>query len=307
MNKPAFAISDQIALLKSRGMLFRDEIKAHNLLKKISYYRLKGYWWDVQRDPALHLFQSGVYFEDIIERYDFDRRLRVILFDAVEQIEIALRTKMIHHLSMAYGGLWYLNPALFDDAVITQNGVTQTSHLFAIDELKKEFNRSQEIFIKDQRERYPEQNADAWKILEVASMGTLSKLYKNLINKLPEKATVANEMGLNSTFTFVGWIESVTLMRNLIAHHARLWSRPMVKCPSMQLNNPVGAWFTYPLQPGQVYKPFAVISCMTYLCNYLNSSDDIKRNIINLIDTYPNVPVYKYGFFNRWRSEPLWK
>jgi len=288
-------------------MLFRDEIKAHSLLKKISYYRLKGYWWDVQSDSVLHTFQPDVYFEDIIERYNFDRQLRIILFEAVEQIEIALRTKMIYHLSIAYGGLWYLNPALFYNAVITQKGVTGTAHQFALDELQKEFERSQEIFIKDQRFRYPGQNADAWKILEVASMGTLSKLYKNLRNQLPEKAIIANEMGLNSIFTFVGWLESVTLMRNMIAHHARLWSRPMVKIPSMQLNNPVGAWLTRPLQPKQVNKPFAIISCMTYLCNFLNQSDEIKQKIIELIKAYPNVPIYKLGFFNRWHTEPLWK
>jgi len=214
---------------------------------------------------------------------------------------------MIHHLSVAYGGLWYLNPALFETAVITQNGVTRTAHLFALEELQKEFDRSQEIFVKDRRLRYPEENADAWKIFEVASMGTLSKLYKNLKNKLPEKAKIANEMGLNSTFTFVGWLESITLMRNMIAHHARLWSRPMVKQPSMQLNNPVGAWFTRPLLPSQVNKPFAIISCMTYLYNHLNQSDEIKRKIIALIKACPNVSIYKYGFFNRWHTEPLWR
>jgi len=307
MNKPAFTISDQIELLKSRGMLFRDEIKAYVQLKKISYYRLKGYWWDVQNDPILHTFQPNVYFEDIIERYDFDRQLRIILFDAIEQIEIALRTKMIYHLSIAYGGLWYLNETLFDNTVIIQNGITSTTHLLALDELQKEFNRSQEIFIKNQRLRYPRQNVDAWKILEVASMGTLSKLYKNLRNKLPEKAIIANEMGLNSTFTFVGWLESITLLRNLIAHHSRLWSRSMVKSPSMQLNNPVEAWFVQPLRPKQLNKPFAIISCMIYLYNNLNHSDEIKRKIVDLIDKYPNVSIYKYGFFNNWRSEPLWK
>jgi abortive infection bacteriophage resistance protein len=306
-NKPAYTISDQIALLKRRGMLFRDETQAHILLKNISYYRLKGYWWDVQQDPVLHTFHPEVYFEDIIERYDFDRRLRIILFDAIEQIEISLRTKMIYHLSIAYGGLWYLNPAIFDTATITQSGITRTPHLFALEELQKEFNRSQEIFIKDHRQRYPGQDADAWKILEVASMGTLSKLYKNLRNKLPEKAVIAKEMGLNSTFTFVGWLESITLMRNIIAHHARLWSRSMVKRPSMALNNPAGVWFIHPLQPGQLNKSFAIISCMVYLCNQLNGSGDIKQRIINLIDSHPNLPVYKYGFMNRWQNEPLWK
>ena len=214
----------------------------------------------MQTDTILRIFKPNVYFEDIIERYDFDRRLRIILFDAIEQIEIALRTKMIYHLSIAHGGLWYLNPALFNTTVITQNGVTKTAHLFALDELQKEFNRSQEIFIKSQRLRYPGQNVDTWKILEVASMGTLSKLYKNLINKLPEKAIIANEMGLNSTFTFVGWLESITLMRNIIAHHARLWSRAMVKRPSMQLNNPSEAWLVNPLQQSQLTKPFCCYS-----------------------------------------------
>jgi len=307
MNKPAFTISDHIALLKRRGMIFKDEVKAHDVLKKIGYYHLKGYWWDMQSDAVSHIFQPDVYFEDIIERYHFDRRLRIILFESIEQIEVALRTKMIYHLSVAYGGLWYLNPALFETAAINQNGITQTAHLFALDELQKEFNRSQEIFIKDQRFRYPGQPADAWKILEIASMGTLSKLYKNLKNKLPEKATIANEMGLNSTFTFVGWLEAITLMRNTIAHHARLYSRPMVKRPSMQLNNPAGAWFIQAVKQGQIDKPFSTISCMVYLCKHLNQTDEIKQKIIDLIDLYPNVPIYKLGFFNHWRTAPLWK
>jgi abortive infection bacteriophage resistance protein len=211
MNKPALTISDQIALLKRRGMVFKDEAKAYNLLQNISYYRLKGYWWDMQSDTDPHIFHLGVSFEDIYRRYDFDRKLRLILFNAIEQIEIALRTKMIYHLSIAYGGLWYLNPTLFESVVITQKGVSQTAHLFALEELQKEYDRSQEAFIQEQRFLYPEQKADAWKILEVASMGTLSKLYKNLRNKLSQKASIANEMGLNSTFTFVGWLESILI------------------------------------------------------------------------------------------------
>ncbi|MDR1975344.1 MAG: Abi family protein [Bacteroidales bacterium] len=95
MNKPAYTVTEQIALLRQRGMLFHDEKQAYTRLKSIGYYRLKGYWWDTQRDTISHLFQSDVYFEDIIERYDFDRKLRLILFGGIEQIEIALRTKLI--------------------------------------------------------------------------------------------------------------------------------------------------------------------------------------------------------------------
>jgi len=91
-NKPAYNIAEQIALLKQRGMLFKDENNAHHFLENISYYRLKGYWWDAQSDVKFHTFQANTYFEDIIDRYNFDRRLRLLLFDAIERIEIALRT-----------------------------------------------------------------------------------------------------------------------------------------------------------------------------------------------------------------------
>ena len=182
MNKPAYTINDQISLLKQRGMLFRNETQASECLRNISYYRLKGYWWDMQHDYSQHVFKPDTYFEDVIERYEFDRQLRLILFDAIERIEIAVRAKMIHHLSISYGGLWYLNPVYFETALHTKEGMSKTTHLHTLDELYKEYHRSQEIFVRDQKNRYPGQNPDAWKILEVASMGTLSKLYKSLMN-----------------------------------------------------------------------------------------------------------------------------
>ncbi|MDR1119914.1 MAG: Abi family protein [Dysgonamonadaceae bacterium] len=307
MNKPAYTITDQIALLKQRGMIFKDEAQAHNHLQNISYYRFKGYWWDLQSDTTQHLFYPGTCFEDILDRYDFDRKLRRILFGGIERIEIAVRTRLIYHLSLAYGGLWYLNPELFNQVTVNINGVNKTVHLWVLDELQREFARSQELFIKDHQRRYPGQAADAWKILEVASMGTLSKFYKNLKTNLPERSIIANKMGVNSPHVFSGWLESIAYIRNIIAHHSRLWSRTLVKRPGMQLNNPQGAWFSQPLRQGQIDKPFSTISCMVYLCNFLNQPQDMKREIIDLINAYPCVPVYKYGFFNGWQTEPLWK
>jgi abortive infection bacteriophage resistance protein len=307
MNKPAYTISDQIALLKQRGMLFKDEALAFDRLKNISYYRLKGYWWDAQSNTSLHTFHPNTYFEDILARYDFDRKLRQILFGGIEQIEIAVRSKLIYHLSVAYGGLWYLNTALFNNKMQNINGENKTVHLWVLDDLQKEFSRSQEIFLKDHQQRYPGQPADAWKIMEIASMGTLSKLYKNLNVNLPERGLIANEMGINSPHVFSGWLEAIAFLRNIIPHHSRLWSRTMVKRPSMQLNNPVNDRFTKPLKQGQLDKPFSTISCLLYLYRHTSRSQEMKQKVIELINAYPNVPIYKLGFFNRWQTEPLWK
>jgi abortive infection bacteriophage resistance protein len=288
-------------------MLFRNISNAPHFLLNISYYRLKGYWWDTQVDYTLHTFKPDTYFEDIIERYNFDRHLRLILFDAIERIEIALRTKMIYHLSMAYGGLWYLDTSLFDRKTITYNNQTKTQHLHTLDELKKEFNRSKEIFVVDHKNRYPGQDADAWKILEVASMGTLSKLYKSLIHQLPEKSKISKEMGLNLHTELSSWLEAITYVRNIIAHHSRLWSRNMVKKPTDSINNPINDWFSFALTSVQKKKPFLIISTMVYLCNQVTPNHQIKAKILDLINNNPNIPIYKMGFLNNWRQHDLWK
>jgi len=307
-EKPALTIDEQIILLKSRGMLFRDETQAAIYLKNISYYRLKGYWWDMQSDRVLHTMKPETWFENIIDRYIFDHNLRIILFDAIEHIEIALRTKMIYHLSLAHGGLWYMNPDLFENKVIKlTDGTVKTVHQITINDLRKEIYRSHEIFIKDHRNRYPGQDADAWKSLEVASLGTLSKLYKNLKNQLPEKAVIAKEMGLNLHSELSSWLEAISYLRNIVAHHSRLWSRNMVKKPVDQINNPIRKWFTHPLIPVQTKKPFLIISCMVYLCNGIISNHHVKSRILELICSNPEIPVYKLGFLNNWDKEPLWQ
>lgn len=305
-NKIPYSIADQISLLKQRGMLFRDESAAHHFLENISYYRLKGYWWDMQDDYTQHTLKPNTYFEDILDRYTFDRHLRLILFDAIERIEIALRTKMIYHLSMTYGGLWYLNANLFETTPLPADP-NITIYQNTILELKKEFFRSQEIFIKDQRRRHPNEDADAWKIMEVASMGTLSKLYKNLKHQLPEKATIANEMGLNFHSELSSWLEAITYVRNIIAHHSRLWSRNMVKVPTVNLNNPLSIWLDKPLTKVQTKKPFLIISTLLYLCNQVTPNHQIKSKIKTLFANNPNIPIYKLGFLNNWQNQGLWK
>lgn len=306
-NKQPYTIADQIALMQSRGMQFKNIADAPHFLENISYYRLKGYWWDMQQDYTLHTLKPNTFFEDVIDRYNFDRHLRLILFDAIERIEIALRTKMIYHLSLAYGGLWYLNPALFDATPVTYNNITQTQHQHTLVELQKEFNRSSEIFIKDQKIRYPNQDADAWKILEVASMGTLSKLYKSLQHQLPEKAKIASEMGLNFNTELSSWLEAITYVRNIIAHHSRLWSRNMVKQPTEHIVNPKSDWLSFALLPVQKKKPFLIITTMLYLCDNVTPNHQIKTKILSLINNNPNIPIYKLGFLNNWNQHDIWK
>jgi abortive infection bacteriophage resistance protein len=297
INKVSRTIAEQIALLKSRGMLMKDEQKAAFYLGHISYFRLKGYWWDMQTDRIKHIYAPNSYFEEVIARYNFDRQLRLILCDAIEVIEIALRTKLIYHLSQAYGGLWYL-----DDSIV----MDKTKHQECLANLQTEFARNGESFAKEFRTRHPNDNPDAWLLFEVLTFGTLSKIYNNLKHQLPQKSIIANEFGLNSINDLSSWLSAISYLRNVIAHHSQVFGRDILKRPILP-RSPRNQWLQFGVTPVQEKKPFVVISTMVYLCNAINPDNEIKNKLLALFNSNPNIPVYKMGFFNNWQNEPLWK
>jgi abortive infection bacteriophage resistance protein len=101
--------------MKSRGLIIADEQKAINYLKVISYFRLANYLRPMEKDKETHLYKPNSYFDNAIDLYYFDKELRSIIFSAVQSIEIALRSKMIHHISLKYGAFWYMDASLFKD------------------------------------------------------------------------------------------------------------------------------------------------------------------------------------------------
>jgi abortive infection bacteriophage resistance protein len=297
VNKISRTIAEQIALLKSRGMLMKDEQQAAFYLNHISYFRLKSYWWDMQTDRVNHIFAPDSYFEDVIARYNFDRRLRLILFDAIELIEIALRTKLIYHFSQAFGGLWYLDDSLAMDTI---------KHEDCLADLQNEFARNGEGFAKDFRTKHPNENPDAWVIFEVATFSTLSKIYSNLNHQLPQKSTIANKFGLNSINDLSSWLAAISYLRNVIAHHSRIFGRDILKRPVLP-RRPRNQWLQFGVTPVQEKKMFVAISTMVYLCNAINPNNEIKSKLLELFNNNPNIPIYKLGFFNNWQNEPLWQ
>ena len=296
VNKKSRTIEEQIELLKSRGMLIKDEQSATFYLNHISYFRLKAYWWDMQADREKHIFAPGSCFEDVIARYHFDRQLRLILFDAIEFIEIALRTKLIYHFSQAYGGLWYL-----DDSLV----IDKKKHNENVADLQSEFARNGEHFAKDFRTKHPNENPDAWIIFEVATFSTLSKIYSNLKAELPQKSLVTHEFGLNSVGELSSWLAAISYLRNVIAHHSRMFGRDILKRPVLP-KKPRRQWLQSAVTPVQEKKPFVAISTMVYLCNAINPNNEIKNKLIKLFNNNPTIPIYKLGFFNNWQNEPLW-
>ncbi|MBR3855661.1 MAG: Abi family protein, partial [Bacteroidaceae bacterium] len=147
MNQRPRTIEEQVSLLRAKGMEFEDLNEAKTLLSRISYFRLKYFWTDLIDESSDGDFLPDTSFDMVMKRYNFDHNLRLVLFDAIEMIEVAFRAKIINHMSKAAGnGLWYLDASLFEDADRHQEFVLN---------LKYEFEISTEPFAKKYIENHP--------------------------------------------------------------------------------------------------------------------------------------------------------
>lgn len=297
MAKVPKSIQDQITLLKERNMAFKDEANAPHFLKNISYYRLKGYWWEMQKDKVNHIFYPNSYFEDVIDHYNFDRHLRLIIFNAIERIEIALRTKLIYHMSLGYGSEWYLDPQLFDK---------QKFYLGFLGKMFNDLRGSSEEFIKKHYDNHPEEHPESWKALEVLTLGTLSKLYQNIDHQLPEKQKIAREFGLNNQKYLTSWLLSITLVRNIIAHHGRVWNRVIINKYDWPKNTPKDL-LNYIPNAHQRRKLFPLLSAIIYMNNEISPGHHIKTELLDLFNAFPEIEMYKMGFPKDWKNQPIWK
>lgn len=106
-TKPPLTYHQQVELLKSRGLLFTDEARARRHLANISYYRISAYMLPFkeadQEGLILDSFKPDTTWENVYNLYVFDRKLRLLVFDAIERLEVAARTQIIYQLSHKYG------------------------------------------------------------------------------------------------------------------------------------------------------------------------------------------------------------
>jgi len=230
-EKLPLSVPDQIAILKGRGLTFKNEEKAASYLSNISFYRLRAYTFPFQdnTDPS-HPFTTPVSFEEIIKLYVFDRKFRLLVLDAIEKIEISIRTQITYNWALTHGSHWHLNENLFIH-----------SHKFHSDNtrLHQEVDRSVETFIAHYKKKYSlPKHPPCWMSLEVSSLGLVSLIFRNLKNG-PEKKAVMRYYGLRDVSILESWMHSFSNIRNVCAHHGRLWNRRLtahIKLPTNPVN-----------------------------------------------------------------------
>lgn len=287
-NKPALSPSDLLAHLLTRGLTIPNRVDALHALEYVGYYRLLIYMRPFQVDDPAHgvrRFAAGTTFNDVLALYNFDRELRLLCMDAVERIEVALRAAIVSQVAVAAGPHFYQDPAHFErlDPFVD---FYQTAR-----------REERHLAVKHYRKRYhtPE-NPPIWAIMEASTFGVLSRLFSGLT--LAHRKAAALRFGYDET-VLSSWFRAITLVRNLCAHHGRLWDAPM------HVDQPVAA---KALRGEQIPtdRLYARLVAIVALLERIEPGSGWKHRLLALVARYPSVPHAPMGIPPGWEMRPFW-
>lgn len=293
--KPALDLNQQVQQLRARGMVIADELLAKHYLSHINYYRLAAYWLPFEVDHDTHQLPPSITFEQVLDRYVFDRELRLLLIDAIERIEVAVRTQYAYQLGHAHGAHVLLNASLF------QPKRGRWSYSTNRQQLEQDVINSKETFIQHLRGKYSEALPPVWAAVEIMTLGQLSKWYANLKHRA-DRNRVARAFDMDET-NLASFLHHLAVVRNLCAHHSRVWNRELAFTFKLPKHRPATVLGSLNVaSPKKLYNTLVILG---YLLDSVSPGHHWKSRLQQLIQAH-RIPTDQMGFPAHWQGQPFW-
>ena len=293
-NKPYKSAKDLVQLLLTRGLIINDFNRAENYISHIGYYRLSAYMFPHLNLPKNnHIFKVNTTFQSILNLYKFDKKLRLLIFNEIEKIEIAVRSAIVSNACEFFNDPYWITDSKY---FMSPDKFKKTLSL-----IDKELEHSKEDFIIHFRSKYSDTYPPAWILAEILSLGTLMNVYYNLRDITVQKK-IAKEFGLQVK-PFESWMTIVTLTRNSCCHHARVWNKQNTMQPMVPkyITKP---WIKLPTDKLRIYFDICIIK---WFLDCISPNNTLKNKIRKLLADYPCIDISAMGFPAYWLQEELWK
>lgn len=317
-GKPYLSVPQQLALLSTRGMVVPDQAKAEEYLTRIGYYRLSAYWYpfrDSASGPTLgsppqitDKFKPDSSFKVAVDLYAFDKALRLQLLDVLERIEIAIRTLIALQIGQ-YDPWAHRVPELLDARFAQRPQRSgQTIHAEWLRKLDEKAASSKEEFANHFRQKYSASAMPIWIAVELLDFGPLSFLLSGLRRR--DQWDIAQKLGVPRPALLTSWIRSLSFVRNVCAHHARLWNRPLVDQPKLPSNGEIPLLDHVATSPYGNLRIYSACAIARYLLMSVNPRTQWAARLRDHLATFPQSPhasLKTSGFPVGWEKLPLWQ
>lgn len=323
-RKPFKTFTEQAELLLNRGLI-ADKNDLIRKLESVNYYRLSGYSFPFRKTPLKNEeYRQGTSLKIVWEYYLLDRRLRLLIIDAIERIEIALRTRIAYYWAQFSG---ISNP---QSNGVMYNATAKKERL--IENVQASYDRSEEDFVAHHRaigvtdvEQLP-----VWVFIELSTFGDVVSLFNGMPRQVQED--IIQSFGLekkeNEIKYFKSLLSLIRVARNCCAHHARIWNkrwvhtdatgkkRPIVKDSSAAewkysldrinqwAHNPSNNRFSF----DKSQTGFLLTVCRKFL-KHISDTSKWRDRVFELMDRSetPRNACREMGLCENWRDHPIWQ
>ena len=293
-NKPARSTQEHIELLRKRGLEFSESDRSAYYLENIGYYRLTGYMYPFQEASGNHNFHQGTTFKQVLDHYIFDKKLRFMVLEVLERIEVSVRTNISNTYALDHGAHWHMDLSHFSDAI---------RHTRFIEDTKSRCSNSNERFIVAYRNKYSRPELPpSWMVFETISFGAVASVYENL-KGCDKKTEIARKFGTVPPI-LESWLKSMLFVRNTCAHHSRLWNRKIPLKPTIPVRK--GKRFLEHVDASTNKALYGILSCIVFALQNINPTSSFKVRLKNLFNEYPEVNISWMGFPPNWEEEAIW-
>lgn len=318
-NRPHLSFAEQLAKLKERGLTVADDAAAIEWLRNLGYYRLSAYWYPfrqrqvVQASPnqlanrVLDTFVPGSTFEAAVALYRFDKRLRLLLMDAIEQIEVAARVDIAHYLGVKHTFAQEEAGLLDGKFTAAGHGGTPSKHADWLSKLAACTDRSKEEFVNHYKTKYGTP-LPIWVSIEVWDFGLISWFFPGM--QFKDREAMAHRFGVPHPAVFGSWLRTLNYLRNLAAHHSRVWNRNIIDQPRLPKAKEMDPFDPLVANP-EVERLYASLCIIAYLLKRICPGSGWPASVAAHLEAFPapaapNITVAAIGCPAGWRAHTFW-
>ena len=319
-DKPALDENELIERYIERGLIITDRNRAARYLRHIGYYRLSPYTIPFQADRTTHSFKSGTTFDDILYIYVFDRQLRLMTMDALERIEVAVRAAVSNTMSIhgEGGAFWYQNASNYRSRKGYSTTIERIEALTERERQRTPSDRGEQadhLHYPDALSHYlatyssPE-TPPSWLVIELLTAGELHHLYANLTLRYRKK--IARELNLPDQ-VLQSWLKTYVRVRNICAHHGRLWNRflgvyPVIpKSRTVRWLNERSVFDTSNPRALERKRLYPVLVSLQSILFTISPHSTWALRLHSLLGKYQRIPLNAPGMKANWDTDEFWQ
>lgn len=324
-SKPHLSFEDQLDLLKSRGLECSDNARAMDLLIAVGYYRLSAYVYpfrillpeNAPRSSRVHYrgdnVGDGVTMEHVEALWRFDRSLRLMCLDAIESIEIGMRTRLSYVLG-ARDPFGHLNAGSLDADACRE--FIRPLGKNAFDVWMQKYRKllkdaaHEDYVVHHLAKHGDDDRMPIWIAVEFFDLGALVRLFR-LLDKTDQNE-IAKGVGISGGRLLAAWLRDISYLRNMCAHHSRLWNRSLTYTPRKFNPKQVEPELRHASQSEPRDKIYVLLAIVAYLVTRVDPTQRWPSSALRpLLAAFPTEtglsPESDMGFPRGWENLPLWR